>query len=70
MAATKMRDYEKRQTLRRLWLERPSNRRTERDLVLFHEWLAENLPTLLTRGGDSYEQLRQDLGDLCEAISV
>lgn len=65
-----MRDYEKRQTLRRLWLERPSNRRTERDLVLFHEWLAENLPTLLTRGGDSYEQLRQDLGDLCEAISV
>ncbi|MCC7184824.1 MAG: hypothetical protein IT185_01185 [Acidobacteria bacterium] len=70
MAATTMRDYEKRQTLRRLWLERPSNRRTERDLVLFHEWLAENLPTLLTRGGDSYEQLRQDLGDLCEAISV
>ncbi len=70
MAAKTMRDYEKRQTLRRLWLERPLDRRTERDLVLFHEWLAENLPTLLTRGGDSYEQLRQDLGDLCEVISV
>jgi hypothetical protein len=70
MAATTMRDYQKRQTLRRLWLERPLDRRTERDLVLFHEWLAENLPTLLTRGGDSYEQLRQDLGDLCEVISV
>jgi hypothetical protein len=70
MAATTMRDYEKRQTLRRLWLERPLHGRTERDLVIFHEWLAENLPSLLTRGGDSYEQLRQDLGDLCEVISV
>lgn len=70
MAATTMRDYEKRQTLRRLWLERPLHGRTQRDLVIFHEWLAENLPSLLTRGGDSYEQLRQDLGDLCEVISV
>jgi len=70
MAATTMRDYQKRQTLRRLWLERPLDGRTERDLVIFHEWLAENLPTLLTRGGDSYEQLRQDLGDLCDVISV
>ncbi len=65
-----MQDYQKRQTLRRLWLERPLDGRTERDLVIFHEWLAENLPTLLTRGGDSYEQLRQDLGDLCDVISV
>lgn len=64
MAATTMRDYEKRQTLRRLWLERPIDRRTERDLVLFHEWIAENLPTLLRRGGDSYEHLREDLGDI------
>lgn len=70
MAAKTMRDYEKRQTLRRLWLERPLDRRTERDLVLFHEWLAENLPTLLMRGGDSYEQLRHDLGDLCEAVTI
>jgi len=70
MAATTMQDYQKRQTLRRLWLERPLDGRTERDLVIFHEWLAENLPTLLTRGGDSYEQLRQDLGDLCDVISV
>lgn len=70
MAATTMRDYQKRQTLRRLWLERPLHGRTQRDLVIFHEWLAENLPSLLTRGGDSYEQLRQDLGDLCEVISV
>ncbi len=69
MAATTMRDYEKRQTLRRLWLERPIDRRTERDLVLFHEWVAENLPTLLKRGGDSYEQLRDDLGDLCDALT-
>jgi hypothetical protein len=65
-----MQDYQKRQTLRRLWLERPLDGRTERDLVIFHEWLAENLPSLLTRGGDSYEQLRQDLGDLCDVISV
>jgi hypothetical protein len=70
MAATTMRDYEKRQTLRRLWLERPRDGRTERDLVIFHEWLAENLPSLLTRGGDSYEQLRLDLGDLCEAVTI
>ncbi len=65
-----MRDYEKRQTLRRLWLERPLDRRSERDLVLFHEWLSENLPTLLTRGRDSYERLRDDLGDLCEAVTI
>ena len=61
-----MQDFEKRRTIRRLWLERPANKRTGNDLLIFHEWLAENLPTLLKRGGHSFEQLRSDLGDLCE----
>jgi hypothetical protein len=67
MTEPKIPDFEKRRTLRRLWLERPANRRAANDLMIFHEWLAENLPSLLQRGGgDSYQQLRSDIGDLCE----
>ena len=64
-----MQDFEKRQTIRRMWLERPPDKRTENDLLIFHEWLSENFPTLLKRGPRSYEQLRSDLGDLCEELA-
>lgn len=61
-----MQDHEKRQTLRRLWMERPARQRTEKDLLFFHEWIAENFPSLLKRGGDTFTQLRADIGELCE----
>lgn len=65
-----MQDFEKRRTLRRLWLERPIDERTERDLVIFHEWIAENLPALLKRGvRDTYAQLKSDLDGLYETAA-
>ncbi len=61
-----MRDHEKRQTLRRLWMERPPERRTARDLILFHEFVMENFPALLKRVGvNTFAQLQEDIGELC-----
>lgn len=61
-----MRDNEKRQTLRRLWLERPKDKRTEKDLVIFHDFVAENFPALLKGAGrDTFNQLSEDIGELC-----
>jgi hypothetical protein len=65
-----MRDYEKRQTLRRLWMERPRDERTEKDLVLFHEFVSENFPALLKGvGRNTFDQLREDIGELCEVLT-
>ena len=62
-----MQDFEKRKTLRRLWLDRPADRRTENDIVIFHEWISENLPSLLKRSGSiSFEEFRADLLPLQE----
>ena len=61
-----MQDFEKRRTIRRLWLERPPERRTSRDLMIFHEWLAENLPTLLPHGNQPFEEFLSEMGDLVE----
>ena len=62
-----MRDNEKRKTIRRLWMERPSDQRTEKDLVIFHEFIAENFPALL-KGihRNTLDQLREDIGELRE----
>jgi hypothetical protein len=61
-----MRDHEKRQTLRRLWMERPLDQRTARDLIVFHEFVSENFPALL-KGvrRNTLDQLREDIGELC-----
>ena len=62
-----MRNAEKRQTLRRLWMERPADQRTDRDLVMFHEFVAENFPALLKGvGRNTLDQLRDDIGELRE----
>ena len=62
-----MRDTEKRQTLRRLWMERHPDQRTDRDLVIFHEFVAENFPALLKGASrDTFSQLRDDIGELRE----
>jgi len=63
-----MQDFEKRKTLRRLWLDRPADRRTENDIVIFHEWISENLPSLLKRSGSiSFEEFRAELLPLQES---
>ena len=63
-----MQDFEKRQTIRRLWLDRPESRRTENDIVLFYEWLAENLPSLLKRSHPvSFQEFRAELLPLQES---
>jgi hypothetical protein len=63
-----MQDFEKRKTLRRLWLERPIERRTENDMLVFHEWISENFPTLLKRSGTiTFEEFRADLLPLQES---
>jgi hypothetical protein len=61
-----MQDFEKRRTIRRLWMERPAEQRTSRDLVVFHEWLAENMPTLLKRPSQSFEDFRTEMSELLE----
>ena len=65
-----MRDNEKRRTIRRLWMGRPADQRTEKDLIVFHEFVAENFPALLKGvGRNTLDQLREDIGELREALT-
>ena len=58
-----MKDAERRPLLRKLWLERPEDKRTGNDVLAFYGWLEQNRPKLLKRGhGDPYQQLKVDLG--------
>lgn len=47
-------------------MERPAKKRTEADLISFYEWIAENFPSLLPRGRDSFEQMKAELTELYE----
>jgi hypothetical protein len=40
-------DAQRRQELRRLWLERPETKRSDHDLLLFHGWVEPHRPELL-----------------------
>ena len=60
-----MRDNERLRQLVPLWLERPENKRMEKDLIVFYGWLEQNRPELLKRRyGDPYQQLKVDVGKL------
>ncbi|HUR20459.1 MAG TPA: hypothetical protein VMZ90_06595 [Vicinamibacterales bacterium] len=51
-------------------MERPADQRTEKDLVVFHEFVAENFPALLKGvGRNTLDQLRDDIGELREALA-
>jgi hypothetical protein len=57
-----MKDAERRALLLPLWLQRPPDKRTGNDLLIFHAWLEQNRPELLARGrGDPYQYLKVDL---------
>jgi hypothetical protein len=63
-----VREAERLRRLIRLWLARPENNRTEKDLVVFYRWLEENRPELLKRhDDDEYRQLEADLRDYIRA---
>ncbi len=45
-----------------LWLKRPTEKRTDNDVLSFYGWLEQNRPELLNRRhGDPYQQLKVDL---------
>ena len=58
--ATHMNDVERRQILRRLWMDNHADeKRTSSQLVLFHTWLDKNWPELLAKR--TLEELKADL---------
>jgi hypothetical protein len=61
-----MKDAERRRELRILWLQKPEDKRTGNDVLIFYGWLEENRPELLKarRYGDPYQSLKSDLADL------
>jgi hypothetical protein len=56
-----MKDTERQRELLALWLQRPPEKRTENDLLIFYGDLIETRPHLLHGPGDSYQQLKVDL---------
>lgn len=60
-----MQEKDKREKLRELWLDRPEDKRTANDVLIFYGWLERNWPELLTRDHeDPYQQLKSDLAGL------
>jgi hypothetical protein len=57
-----MKDTERLPQLLFLWLQRPIEKRTENDVLIFYGELERGHPELLKRGkGDPYQQLKVDL---------
>jgi hypothetical protein len=57
-----MKDAERLRHLLPLWLQRPPDKQTENDVLIFHAELLQNRPDLLVGGhGDSYQHLMADL---------
>jgi hypothetical protein len=58
-----MREAERLANVRKLWMERPREKQTETDVLVFYGWLKQNQPELLKHGGntDDYQQLQSDL---------
>ncbi len=57
-----MKDDSRRAQILLLWQQRPTEKRTGNDLLVFHGELLEHHPELLNRRqGDSYQQLKVDL---------
>lgn len=60
-----MKQKDRRQKIRELWLQRPEKKRTSNDLLIFYSWVERNWPELLTPGsGDPYLQLKSVLSGL------
>ena len=57
-----MKDQERKALLLSVWLQRPADKRTSRDLFVFYGEIERTRPELLKRGhGDPYQQLKVDL---------
>ena len=57
-----MKDKERQALVLSLWLQRPVDKRTSNDLLMFYRELDRTRPELLKRGhGDPYRQLQVDL---------
>lgn len=55
-----MNDVERRQLLRRLWMDNhPEDKRTAEQVLLFHAWLEKTWPELLARR--TLDELKADL---------
>jgi hypothetical protein len=52
--------------VRRIWADRPVEKRNGNAVLIFHGWLVENRPDLLApeRYGDPYQTLKSDLSGL------
>jgi hypothetical protein len=60
--AEAMKDTDRKAALLKLWLVRPSKKRTRSDLLKFYGELEQSRPELLKRRhGDPYQQLKVDL---------
>jgi hypothetical protein len=60
--AKAMKDTDRKAALLKLWLVRPSKKRTGSDLLKFYGELEQSRPELLKRRhGDPYQQLKVDL---------
>jgi hypothetical protein len=60
-----MASSQRQSIVRHLWLQRPENRRTDTDVLIFHGELVEHHPELIKRRhGDSYQYLKVDLKGL------
>jgi hypothetical protein len=52
-------------------MERSPDQRTERDLVIFHDFVMENFPALLKRvGANTLAQLQEEIGELYETAEM
>jgi hypothetical protein len=59
-----MKDADRVRSVVSLWLQRPPDRQTENDVLVFYGDLERNRPELLGhRGGDPYQHLMADLRD-------
>jgi hypothetical protein len=57
-----MKDQERQALVLSLWLLRPADKRTSKDLFMFYGEIERTRPELLKRGhGDPYQQLKVDL---------
>jgi hypothetical protein len=57
-----MKDKERQALVLSLWLQRPADKRTSNELLVFYGEMERTRPELLKRGhGDPYQQLKADL---------
>jgi len=61
----RMKNEERISRVRQLWVQRPEDKRSENDVLMFHAELTREHPELLNGGhGDSYQHLKSEVGRL------